>query len=736
MPSRNTVGWLVVFGISFASCLFSIAVFQLLQFIHVPAVFFLLFLLVGIPIGSLVALRNFGNTRGDLDRCLIILGITAVVCIALYLACSRYTSLISVKIFTAIFYRTGEVVASLAFSLGLLVLIFISFFIAYGMTEFQCYRWARQRGVNTGAIYAGILLGAVLAFVTFKIFLGDIGVSRFLLAGLGVLLLLVSWGKKKEVALGGLVVLAAVWVIPGLESIFLSQAMPRGEGIFFVPWNRARGCRTLYEGWHEQIYITILENQEYEEVLGFYNGIGHWVFDRKELPDQEKRLVFMQESPLPFITQFLPPNPDMLVIGAGGGRDIQLLEKYDPSRIVAVEVVPGLIPLFTGPLRDAVNDIYNRPNVAAYTMDGRQYLRQDGPNFDLILMPWVENSFATTQTFLDPSDRLYTIDSLRRAGERLNPGGVLAIFKTTHIDPAGLLFKQYFTALREIGLTTYAIRDPYRFVVVGVNREVPVDEVEVFRPDENEFITEIADPEKVTLKTDDRPFGASVYLQLFGPANVVRLTGALGLFFVLVLVVITFWLGRSGIRIGTGSFAGVAGASVLVGVNFVLMQSTMIFRFYDFFPSPLEVYFTAMIIFLAFTSLGGVVYRWRYWPLVLPAVPLLYIVLLASYEEAGLGLTLLALGIPSVMTGVFFPTLLEGPERRMLTVFAMDAVGALLGSILSAMIPVFIGFRAFYGLTFGVLLFTFVVVLFGVRRKGVVLETSETAKEAAPARTA
>jgi hypothetical protein len=117
----------------------------------------------------------------------------------------------------------------------------------------------------------------------------------------------------------------------------------------------------------------------------------------------------------------------VLIIGAGGGRDIRVALKagqkeiyaIEPNRAIVDKVLRGRYAAFTGGLLD-------KPEVRVTIADGRSYVRRSPIQFRHIVLPhddaWAPSEAGVLALVETP---LYTVEAFRDLLERLTPEGTL-----------------------------------------------------------------------------------------------------------------------------------------------------------------------------------------------------------------------------------------------------------------------------------------------------------------------
>ena len=161
-----TVLWLL----SFACVVFTIAVFRLLTFFIMPSLFFDL-LFVGFPLGAMFGVRFFKIDGHSFFRTLCILQATMAIAILALLVCKHYDYL-RAHMFDIELWR-------LLIQMGVLASLFLPFFCAYGLTEYLGYRLGCSGlGGRMSFVYPLYLVGAAAAYLFVELTLSSIGVAR------------------------------------------------------------------------------------------------------------------------------------------------------------------------------------------------------------------------------------------------------------------------------------------------------------------------------------------------------------------------------------------------------------------------------------------------------------------------------------------------------------------------------------------------------------------------------
>ena len=133
------------------------------------------------------------------------------------------------------------------------------------------------------------------------------------------------------------------------------------------------------------------------------------------------------------------PGFTALVIGAGGGIDVQAALAAGASHVTAVEINPLIVDAVRGRFASFCGGLYDDPRVEVVVAEGRDYLERAavgavegaspglGRTWDRIVLSGVD-TFAATEAgaFALSENHLYTVEGVTAAVRCLTPDGVLA----------------------------------------------------------------------------------------------------------------------------------------------------------------------------------------------------------------------------------------------------------------------------------------------------------------------
>ena len=125
---------------------------------------------------------------------------------------------------------------------------------------------------------------------------------------------------------------------------------------------------------------------------------------------------------------WIKKNPEVLIIGLGGGPDVMIALHYEAKKIYGVEISERMIEVVRDRFKEFANHPYQRPNVEIIHDEGRSYVRRLQKKVDLIVMTGVDTVSAQLGgNFVMAENYLYTVEALKEYLEHLRDDGILCI---------------------------------------------------------------------------------------------------------------------------------------------------------------------------------------------------------------------------------------------------------------------------------------------------------------------
>jgi len=132
---------------------------------------------------------------------------------------------------------------------------------------------------------------------------------------------------------------------------------------------------------------------------------------------------FAQYS-LPY--SLINPPAQVLILGSGGGMDVETALLNGAGHVDAVEIDP-LIPMISN--RFSSSAPYGDARVTLHTDDGRAFLQRTTRQYDLVAFGFLDSqALFSYGASIRLDGYIYTVESLRRAYARVREGGVMVVW--------------------------------------------------------------------------------------------------------------------------------------------------------------------------------------------------------------------------------------------------------------------------------------------------------------------
>lgn len=176
------------------------------------------------------------------------------------------------------------------------------------------------------------------------------------------------------------------------------------------------------------------------------------------------RLDYLHEMPsaLPYV---LLQQPEVLILGSGGGSALLQALWHDASRIDAVELNADIVDLLRHQFAAYSGGIYNHEKIHVHVAEARGFLEStpalNEGKYDLIQIELLgafnassAGLFALSETYI------YTVEAMQKALQHLKPDGLLSLGRWVQLPPRDgpRLFATITEALQEQGITDIAER--------------------------------------------------------------------------------------------------------------------------------------------------------------------------------------------------------------------------------------------------------------------------------------
>jgi hypothetical protein len=166
------------------------------------------------------------------------------------------------------------------------------------------------------------------------------------------------------------------------------------------------------------------------------------------------------------LPHYLRRDATVLVIGAGGGRDVLSALLFNQRSVVAVEVNQDIIDIVNRRFGHFTGHLDLRPGVRFVADEARAYLARRPERFDIIQISLIDTWAATAAgAFVLTENSLYTVEAWQLFLSRLAPDGILSVSRFYFSERPDEFYR--LTALASAALRRRGIPDPRRHILIA-----------------------------------------------------------------------------------------------------------------------------------------------------------------------------------------------------------------------------------------------------------------------------
>jgi spermidine synthase len=123
-------------------------------------------------------------------------------------------------------------------------------------------------------------------------------------------------------------------------------------------------------------------------------------------------------------------NPDVAVIGVGGGIDVATALAYGAKSVTGIELNGATIGYARDTFREYTGGMLDDPRIELHNREGRSFLTSTDRRFDVIQVIAIDTFAALSAGAYALSENyLYTVEAFRDYYDRLEEGGVLSFYR-------------------------------------------------------------------------------------------------------------------------------------------------------------------------------------------------------------------------------------------------------------------------------------------------------------------
>jgi hypothetical protein len=331
-------------------------------------------------------------------------------------------------------------------------------------------------------LYAADLAGAALGCYLIVPLLNSVDAPSAvvlvgLLAGTGALLFLAQAGRGKLRTIAGLNCLLLALFFIGNDVSFNRQSPWLG-----LTWIKGvRGSPPPYQKWNSFSYLGV-EGDPSALRPPFGWGISPAYQSDRKVHELLLRIDAEAATPLTQyagrtadldylrydiinLAHYLRSDARVLVVGAGGGRDVLSALAFNQKAVTAVEINPDIVATVNDEFGDFTGHLDRDPRVRFVVDEARSYVTRSREQFDIIQVSFIDTWAASASgAFVLTENSLYTTEAWRLFLDHLGDDGVLSFSRWYHAQPAEVY---RLTGLASAALMRSGVSDPRRHILIA-----------------------------------------------------------------------------------------------------------------------------------------------------------------------------------------------------------------------------------------------------------------------------
>jgi spermidine synthase len=214
---------------------------------------------------------------------------------------------------------------------------------------------------------------------------------------------------------------------------------------------------------YRQLHLKI--DSDAETTLTALSGVS---LDNPALDNPDDHSLDYLRYDVKNIVHYIRSDANVLIIGAGGGRDVLSALLFKQKSVRAVEINQNILSTVNGRFGDFTGHLDRNPKVTFVNDEARSYLARTPERFDILEASFIDTWAATAAGALTLTENsLYTVECWNMFLHRLTPDGVLS-FSRWYLP--GLPAEAYrLTSLAAAALRTNGVADPRSHMLLVKN---------------------------------------------------------------------------------------------------------------------------------------------------------------------------------------------------------------------------------------------------------------------------
>ena len=337
-----------------------------------------------------------------------------------------------------------------------------------------------RSGGPVGTVYAADLAGAAVGCLATAaaLAIGDAPSAVFgvaALAGVGAAVFAAAAGRR---------LMLAAAVVTTVGALVVGAAGPSWLRLVWVKGATEAGP-TLYERWNSYSRVRVAGNADVpsapfgwglspaypgdrrvSQLLLSIDAIADTVLTRF---DGDLTAIDHLRYDVTNFAHYLRADASVMVVGAGGGRDVLAALAFQQRDVTAVEVNEAVLEAVNGRFGDYTGRLDRRPSIRFVNDEARSYITRLDRRFDILQVSFIDTFAATAAgAYVLTEHSLYTMEAFRTFLDHLSPRGILTVSRWHfHENPAEI---QRLVALATASLLEAGARRPREHLILVRSR--------------------------------------------------------------------------------------------------------------------------------------------------------------------------------------------------------------------------------------------------------------------------
>lgn len=171
------------------------------------------------------------------------------------------------------------------------------------------------------------------------------------------------------------------------------------------------------------------------------------------------------------VAYYVREHPDVLVVGAGGGRDVLSALAFGARHVTAVEINKDIIRTVNGRFGEFTGHLDRRADVTFVNDEARSFIARQSGRYDVLQISLIDTWAATAAgAFVLSENSLYTSEAWSLFMRRLTDDGILSVSRWYFRDRPAEVYRTTTLALE--ALRSMGVQRPRDHVVIVRNMQL------------------------------------------------------------------------------------------------------------------------------------------------------------------------------------------------------------------------------------------------------------------------